>query len=645
MPKDRLSTSKTVVFAILLPIICRGKDDDTLDYLRRFANSLVRTSHSHFQNNDGIRFRLVVYPIAYHVDPFIKAVEDVLFQEKVAEVITVVCDQNSGTSSKIWNDGAKKAFKDGCDFVTLMRHDAELRDEGWVATVYANFEKFAASSGAPFGFGCVALCDTNGLPKFPIVHRTHMEIFQESIVPDIFIDEGAEFLFQLYRRFGCSSILSCQVSNVVRDLHANSFDASVKDWTFETLDKATGTVEGWLQDKGCKCERVLTLDVVIPTFRVIISFLRRIIELKSSKSCSVMYFIIIDNPDSPQIPELRALYSHRSDVRIRVNEVNLGVSATRNSGMDESAAEWIHFLDDDIIPREDLLLNVEPHIRRHPSAAGFVGVTELPLADTISKAALHISGAVYYYDVAKKLDSDIPWGCTANLVARRNVKDGVRFKTIYPKTGGGEDVDYCLSKRVTSKACGGEGFIPALDVRVVHPWWPEGRRAYWRFYLWLHADEHLCRQLPQYTYLDFVPNSAESLILCLFCGAIATVTAQWRIATIALKAALCVFFSNTLYDCLRHLFLHPDRLHNLHTSVRGIRWFMAIVESSFIRFFCDIAWFHGVIEHGGNFFLRFDLNGGRLGTTVIKEERKFRLQKIVLSVLCTIILMYCCENL
>jgi hypothetical protein len=75
--------------------------------------------------------------------------------------------------------------------------------------------------------------------------------------------------------------------------------------------------------------------------------------------------------------------------------------------------------------------------------------------------------------------------------------------------------------------------------------------------------------------------------------------------------------------------------------VRGIRWFVAVVESSFIRFFRDIGWFHGMIDHGRlNFFRRFDINGGRMGTTVINEERRFRLQKVVLSVLCTLAWVY-----
>jgi GT2 family glycosyltransferase len=540
-------------------------------------------------------------------------------------------------ASPIWADAVKSALDDGCDFIALMAPDALLPDQPCIDAAIAAFDHFA---GAPYGFGSVALRDPNGLPTCPVLHRTHFDIFKHRSIPDISLDEIAEFFFQLYRRFGCSTILSYQVPNVLSDLDAKSFDAALKDWTFEKLDDATATAEAWLKHRGAPCPRVLTLDVVIPSFRVIIPYLRAILDLKPSSSCSVLFFIIIDNPHAPQIPELQSLYAHRADVRIRVNAQNMGTSATRNRGINESAAEWIHFLDDDIVPRKNLFVNVERHLRAHPDACGCVGVTDFPRADTIWQAALHISAAVYYFSVATRLPDDVPWSVSANLVARRSVRDGVRFKTLYPKTGGGEDIDFCLSKRAAAKARGAQGFVPAPDVRVVHPWWPAGRRAFWRFYVWSYGDEHLSRQFPQYTYLDYVPNTAESFFIALGVGVLALAFARWSIASVALKAALGIVLGNTLHDCVRHLFMHPERLQGVHTTVRGASWLVAVVESSFIRFFREIGWFHGMIDHGGyNFFRRFDINGGRLGTTAIEDERRFRMQKIVFYILCTLTLI------
>jgi hypothetical protein len=98
------------------------------------------------------------------------------------------------------------------------------------------------------------------------------------------------------------------------------------------------------------------------------------------------------------------------------------------------------------------------------------------------------------------------------------------------------------------------------------------------------------------------------------------IAAQRKIAIIALKAAFCTIFSNTVHHCFRHLPRYK------HTP------FMVV-----IRLFREIGWFHGMIDHGGyNFFRRFDLNGGRMGNTLIKEERKIRLEKMVFSVLCSL---------
>jgi cellulose synthase/poly-beta-1,6-N-acetylglucosamine synthase-like glycosyltransferase len=40
---------------------------------------------------------------------------------------------------------------------------------------------------------------------------------------------------------------------------------------------------------------------------------------------------------------------------MQYNAKNLGVSASRNLGLDESAAEYVLFLDDDVVPDPDLL--------------------------------------------------------------------------------------------------------------------------------------------------------------------------------------------------------------------------------------------------------------------------------------------------
>ena len=63
----------------------------------------------------------------------------------------------------------------------------------------------------------------------------------------------------------------------------------------------------------------------------------------------------------------------RPDMRIQIHERSPGY--TRQ----ESAAEWVHFLDDDVIPE----------LGYHPTAAG---VVTFPCADSIFTGAVHVSG-------------------------------------------------------------------------------------------------------------------------------------------------------------------------------------------------------------------------------------------------------------
>jgi glycosyltransferase involved in cell wall biosynthesis len=161
-----------------------------------------------------------------------------------------------------------------------------------------------------------------------------------------------------------------------------------------------------------------------------------------------MFIIIIDDPNSPSIDLLQQKYGADPFVRIRVNKTNLGASASRNRGMKESAADWIHFLDDDVTPEEDLLVQTAKVIRERPDVVGFIGTSRFPTAANVFTTAIHLADVTYFWDIARKRpeDTDLPWGVTANLIVRRN-PDGVEFDLIFPKTGGGEDIDFCRKKR------------------------------------------------------------------------------------------------------------------------------------------------------------------------------------------------------
>ncbi|KAL4242718.1 hypothetical protein ABKN59_011737 [Abortiporus biennis] len=480
--------SQIITFAILLPITSRGSknQEDCLFNLRRFAKSLVDTTWRDTHLSGSLRFRYIIYLAIDHDDIFLLAdpdamkrnrAEQVLWEEGIIDVVSLIEHHPPGHVCSLWRDCARKAWEDKCDFMVLMGDDVKLLDVGWMNASYHEFQKLAQDEGVPFGFGCIAFTDVSfpGMPTFPIIHRTHLDIFDGEVVPDIFVNQdGDPYLFQLYRRWGCSTMFPSTLSNTIGgEDDARYTKEHARDWTFQTLDNGIQKVASWLITQGVHLPPKLTLDIAIPSYRVNLSLLDAILSLRPSPTCVVMFIVIIDDPSSPCINELLCRYGARPDIRIRVNKANLGASASRNRAMDESSADWIHFLDDDIVPSSNLLIEAEKVIRKHPDAAGFVGNATFPLADSVFTTAVHLAGVTYFWDIAAKHqdDTDVPWGVIANLLARRNVNDGVKYDLAYPKTGGGEDIDFCRRKRDFSIARNGEGFVAAPEVKVEHPWW------------------------------------------------------------------------------------------------------------------------------------------------------------------------------
>ena len=651
-------SSQTITFGILLPITSKGtlSPEICLVNLRLFAQSLIRTTWRDVHSIGGTGFGLKVYLAIDSDDTFLlgsaeclNKAESVLEGEGMLGSKSLVCDYPPGYVCKLWKDCAKTAWEEGCDYMVLMGDDVVLHDEGWMRDAHQEFTELSSKEGVPLGFGCVAFTDVSfpGMPTFPIVHRTHMDIFEGQVIPDIFINQdGDPFLFQLYRRWGCSRMFSSRISNSVGgESSARYTKQHASDWTFETLDDAVSTVRGWLKGQSQQVEQKLTLDIVIPCYRVNLAALETILALKASKTCSTMFIIIIDNPSSPHIAELNAKYAHRPEVRIRINKENLGASASRNRGMQESSADWVHFLDDDIHPRSDLLVEAEKVIRAHPKAAGFVGNALFPTADSVFTTAVHLAGVTFFWDIANKIDSDVPWGVTANLIARRNVQDGVSYDTVYPKTGGGEDIDFCRRKRAYSITNGGEGFVAAPNVVVTHPWWNDGKRSYWRFYMWSFGDGALINRFPPNSYRDFTPNAAELCVGTCGFGMLSMCIGRWDLLGLCMGGFISTILANVIHDCYRHLWVHPERDRSFNVDVRmrgnGGLWFLAVVEGCFIRIFSELGRFRGILARRefGSIGKRFDWFCGRWKGPV-EEERNAGVERFLLAVLIFAMMCY-----
>ncbi|KAI9063492.1 glycosyltransferase family 2 protein [Trametes sanguinea] len=641
-----------ITFAILLPITSRGSHspNDCLDNLGRFAHSLAESTANDVARL-GERYAVRIYLAIDDDDGFLwrangsNQASPILQERGFRDVTTLRCNRPRGHVCALWRDCARRAYEDGCDYYILMGDDVVLVDPDWMSSIHGTFAKLAEIEGVPHGIGCVAFTDTSfpGMPTFPAIHRTHMDIFDGDVIPSCFTNQdGDPFLFQLYRRWGCSKMISSRIHNELGGSETARYEkVHAAGWTFRPLDDATTAVETWLRRHSPDVERKLTLDVIVPCYRVNMQYLDAFLALRHSSTCEVMFIIIVDDPLSPRVADLMTKYGNRMDVRIRVNRQNLGASASRNRGLQESAAEWVLFLDDDVTPDDDLLLEAEKAISAHPRAAGFVGNAKFPSADSIFTAAVHLAGVTYFWDIAEKIDSDVPWGVTANLIARRNVPDGVHFDLQFPKTGGGEDIDYCRKKRSFSLALGGEPFWAAPEVQVTHPWWYGGSRSYWRFYMWSKGDGGLVKMYPEHCYRDVSPNAAECLLLSAVALLAGLSLAPFdfnhgrRAVVFGLSLSASTMLVNIVYDLYRHLYLHPERVRGMKTTVTGVRWTCAIVEGTFLRVFSEWGRVVGLLERGeyAMFMNRFDWFCGRWGNGPKNEERANNLYKFALTIL------------
>ena len=332
---------------------------------------------------------------------------------------------------------------------TCVGDDIVTEDSTWLGVVQSHFAAFAAS-GLPHGFGCVALNDSKNpnFPSFPVVHKRHIEAFN-GFCPEKFVNQdGDPWVYELYRSYG-ASVFARNVhihntiggASVTIGCDANrSASPRYKRTAVPWKDKLQEDINDTLYSV-LGAPTTIVIDVVVPTYRTNLPILERILNMDVPGDADVMFIIVVDNPETLHREELLKLADRAQNTRVRFNTCNVGASITRNRGIDESAAEWILFVDDDVEAPANLLSNYVACITaRGAEAAGFVGVTTFPEAATVQQAGTQMSYISYFWDVADRMPI-CPWGVTANLVLRRT---SVRFHTDFIRTGGGEDIAMCL---------------------------------------------------------------------------------------------------------------------------------------------------------------------------------------------------------
>ena len=467
-----------------------------------------------------------------------------------------------GSVCRMWSDMTADAFAGGAELAVLLGDDVVLHSDGWADAIADAFADVAASTGLPYGFACVAFADDAfpGFPTFPVVHRLHGRIFGGRTFPTTFRNQDADpFLFQLYRAFGAARLLpSARLRNGIGGAGDARYAKQHVPWTGDTLAAARSAAAHWLELyfrplPPPRAARTLTLDVVVPTYRAQPERLAAILALPVPPGVSTQFTIICDRPGNAAaarvMADLQAAHADNPFVRLRTNAANIGAGPSRNAGLAESAADWVLFLDDDVVPDAHILEAYAAAIATHPRATGFIGTSLLPPPTTARQAGVHIAGVAYFWGIAlaNPTHTDLPWGVTANLCVRRPPPRTVEFNAAFPKTGGGEDIDFCLRARAATRAtvAGSEGFVAAPAAIVTHPWWDGGVPAYSHFSGWSAGDGHLIDLFPDLCYSN-VPDLAETLVLAavaaVVAGAAAAVGAAslTPVAVVAAVAAACV---------------------------------------------------------------------------------------------------------
>lgn len=248
-----------------------------------------------------------------------------------------------------------------------------------------------------------------------------------------------------------------------------------------------------------------TIDIIIPSFRLDEDYLIALVYLPKPKDWVFNYYIIVDNP-SIKVPTSIQKLSDEGLINLFINPENLGASASRNKGIDAGTGEWILFLDDDIVADEDLLKVYTEAIQNNPDEIGFIGLTDFLPAINEFTQALQLDHLTHF-KIAETRDR-FTWGVTANMMYRRSSMHELRFSHIFPKSGGGEDVD--LPFRICLR--NNKEFKCIKEARVVHPWWNNGKPHYDRFIRYGTGTAYLLFAHKKSSSYDF-PNVIESLFI------------------------------------------------------------------------------------------------------------------------------------
>jgi Glycosyl transferase family 2 len=482
--------------------------------LAEFCSSLQSTSSPLQLSNTQVIVGIDVDDMVYQNDEARDRIKSMLLPCQV-KFIDIQCTMY-GKVCHIWNHLARHTKN---DYVVLLGDDIHLLDVGWQARIVQAFSEVSLATGLPHGAACVCMNDLTfpGFPTFPVLHRWHIDQFG-TLLPKQFVNQGGDpYLFELYSRFNAACFVKqCCLTNTIGGDGDARYRKHQINWRGHILSMGLQRLQSRVEQKSCG----FVLDIVVPSFRVNNDeILTRIAMLRATVKAYVKFWFIVDNPDPSHVANVQGLAKRlneiqsQSDLNYFITVVhygeNRGASYARNTGYNYSTADWILFLDDDVLPEPNLLDAYIGAVQRSPHSKVFVGFTELPAACNIWTEMLRTCNVGYFYSIAAKMVHP-PWGVTANLMvygSRHNPT--IQFKNIYPKTGGGEDIDlvyqykafYPRERHIT---------FGVPEAIVHHPWWNKGGICYRQITGWAQGDSLCISEWPEKTFVTF-PNWIEHM--------------------------------------------------------------------------------------------------------------------------------------
>jgi hypothetical protein len=554
--------------AVLLPLTSRGSTtEDIASALGRFFSSLVSgfdresaqlaiyvgvDAGDHFYAPEGAEFYATANAeVEVGADAVPSASEGLgILQRAFNEVVRPACsarlsvqvfNEEPGRVCAIWRHLAQRAHDDGSTLMVLFGDDVVIDTPGWLSRVLSGFDAVHARHPAlPWGFGCVALHDVThpGFPTFPVIHRTHMEIFEGEIFSDRFYNQDADpFLFEVYRRFSASVFaegaeLRNLVGGGVHEATTRYNKRHNNDWQFLEVPPAVERVRRWLRETGrALAFDTVVLDVAIATYRVDLQALAHLLSTWVPAHTDTRFVVVIDDPTKAcAIAALRQWVAARGNperYRVLVNNQNLGASPTRNRGILEAWGDWVLMLDDDVAPHPGFLQAYSDGIRAYPDAGALVGCTSLASADPTNAFAVATTllRVTEFWEIARELERPA-WGVTANIALRR-----IRGQLFRETLTAGEEIDYCLRLRKEH----GLGVVAVPKAVADHPWWDDGAR---HLAQWAYGDGELMDHHPEHCYHDW-PDTAELGLACAVVAATSLLClGQPAVAAAAIVAAV-----------------------------------------------------------------------------------------------------------